>query len=272
MSAEHLVPDALIPVNAKRRRFATLRTVVALMLREMSTRYGPSPGGYVWAVLQPLGAIMVLTLVFTMVANTPPLGNSFPLFYATGFLPFAAYQTLSGATAGIIQFSRPLLLYPTVTWVDALIARMILNTVTELMVAFLLFSGILLLSETRSTLEFAPLLIAVAQLVLISLGVGLINCVISGLYPVWTQIWSILTRPLFLASGIFFTYESLPRVAQDILWWNPLLHISGNVRNGFYPTYEPQYISQTFVVGVGLVLTALGLLLLGRFHRDILNA
>ncbi|MDO6586846.1 ABC transporter permease [Salipiger sp. 1_MG-2023] len=272
MSAEHLVPEALRPVNAKRRRFATLRTIIALMLREMSTRYGASPGGYVWAIAEPLGAIVVLTVVFSMVAVAPPLGNSFPLFYATGYLPFTAYLTLSSSTASLIQFSRPLLLYPTVTWVDALFARLLLNTVAELMVGFLLFTSIMLLSETRSTLQFAPILTAMAELVLFALGVGLVNCVISGLYPVWNQVWSIVTRPLFLASGIFFTYESLPSAAQDILWWNPLMHISGIFRSGFYPTYEPQYVSHAYVVGIGLGLTALGVLLLGRFHRDILNA
>ncbi|MBU2963496.1 ABC transporter permease [Citreicella sp. C3M06] len=272
MSAEHLVPEALRPVNAKRRRFATLRTIIALMLREMSTRYGASPGGYVWAVLEPLGAIFVLTLVFSMVVKTPPLGNSFPLFYATGFLPFGAYQSLSMTSSSIINFSRPLLLYPTVTWVDALFARVILNSLTQVMVGFLILTGIILLSETRSTLEFGPVLAAVLETILIGIGVGLINCVISGLYPVWSQIWSIATRPLFLMSGVIFTYETLPTMAQDILWWNPLMHISGIFRSGFYPSYDPQYISHTYVVGLGLGLTALGVLLLGRFHRDILNA
>lgn len=272
MSAEHLVPDALIPVNAKRRRFAGLRTVGALMLREMSTRYGASPGGYVWAVLEPLGAIFALTLVFSLVVETPPLGNSFPLFYATGFLPFGLYQAIAATGASIINFSRPLLFYPTVTWVDALFARVILNSMTQVMVGILILSGIMMASETRSSLEFASILAAVGEALLLGIGVGLINCVISGLYPVWTQIWSIATRPLFLVSGVFFTYETLPRMAQDLVWWNPLIHITGILRSGFYPTYEPQYISHTYVIGVGLVLVALGTLLLGRFHRDILNA
>ncbi|MEL6475009.1 MAG: sugar ABC transporter permease, partial [Pseudomonadota bacterium] len=35
----------------QRRRFASLRSIIALMLREMATSYGRSPGGYLWAVL-----------------------------------------------------------------------------------------------------------------------------------------------------------------------------------------------------------------------------
>jgi capsular polysaccharide transport system permease protein len=40
---------------------------------------------------------------------------------------------------------------------------------------------------------------------------------------------------------------------------------------GYYPTYEPQFISKIFVWGLGLGLTALGLLLMRRFHLVILN-
>ena len=33
------------------RSFASLRSILALMLREMSTRYGRTPGGYIWAIV-----------------------------------------------------------------------------------------------------------------------------------------------------------------------------------------------------------------------------
>ena len=66
--------------------------------------------------------------------------------------------------------------------------------------------------------------------------------------------------------------EDLPPLAQDYLWFNPLIHITGLMRTGFYSTYNPSYISPAFVIGVCLVLLALGQLLLGRYHRDILNS
>ncbi|MDJ0823602.1 MAG: sugar ABC transporter permease, partial [Paracoccaceae bacterium] len=47
-------PPTLPPRPAyRRRRFATARAVMALMLREMSTSFGRSPGGYLWAILEP---------------------------------------------------------------------------------------------------------------------------------------------------------------------------------------------------------------------------
>ena len=42
---------------ARGRSFASLRCVIALMLREMATTYGRSPGGYLWVMLEPIAGI-----------------------------------------------------------------------------------------------------------------------------------------------------------------------------------------------------------------------
>lgn len=265
-------PPAAQPIRGRaQRRFASLRTIAALMLREMSTRYGRTPGGYVWAILEPLAAILFLSLGFSLLIRTPSLGTSFLLFYASGYLPFSLYQTLSNAVARALMYSRPLLKFPAVTWIDALLARLILNSLTGLLVAALLFFGIMAVTEHRAVLDLPPVVLAFGLSILLGFGVGAINAVLMGLYPLWEVAWSIITRPLFIASGVLFIYEDLPRVAQDILWFNPLMHITGLLRTGFYPSYEAAYVSIAYVVGCSLVLLALGLVLMGRFHRDILN-
>ncbi|MEM9128150.1 MAG: ABC transporter permease [Pseudomonadota bacterium] len=244
---------------------------MALILREMSTRYGRSPGGYIWAILEPLGAILLLGIGFSLVIRNPPLGNNFLLFYATGFLAFNLYQNLSTLIARSINFSRALLFYPAVSWVDAILARFLLNSLTGVLITYILLTGILLTINTRTVLDIWPVIQAMALAMLLGLGVGTLNCALIGLIQVWDQVWSIATRPLFLASGIIFLYEDLPQTAQSILYYNPLMHITGLMRTGFYPMYNPQYIDIPFVILASLVPLFLGLVLLGRFHRYILN-
>ncbi|WP_251374287.1 ABC transporter permease [Ponticoccus alexandrii] len=244
---------------------------MALILREMSTRYGRSAGGYIWAVLEPLGVIVILALAFSLVFRAPALGSSFILFYASGYLPFHVYQTVSLYVSRSINFSRPLLFYPSVTWVDALLARFILNSLTGFMVAYLLLGGLILAIDTRIVLDVLPIVQALALTALLGLGMGALNCALIGLIQTWDVIWSIASRPLFLASGIFFIYEDMPRVVQQVLWYNPLIHINGILRTGLYPMYNADFASWEYVVGFSLVTMGAGLLLLHRFHKDILN-
>lgn len=244
---------------------------MALILREMSTRYGRSPGGYVWAILEPLGAILLLSFGFSLLIRAPSLGNSFLLFYATAYLPFNVYQALSLTVSRSLNFSRPLLMYPVVTWADAILARFVLNTLTAILVAYILMSGILIFTETRVILETGPIVTAMALAALLGLGVGTLNCALGGLFPTYEIIWSIATRPLFIVSGIFYLMEDMPQNLQDILWYNPLMHITGLMRAGVFPTYEPLYVNNLYVLGVSLVCLLFGLILMGRYHRDILN-
>jgi capsular polysaccharide transport system permease protein len=253
------------------RNFRTVRAIAALILREMATRYGRSPGGYVWALLEPLGGILILSFAFSLLLRTPSLGNSFILFYATGFMPFTLYQDVSSHVARAISFSRSLLFYPAVTWVDALSARFLLNTLTGLLVALILLTSISSLADTRTVIDILPILKGMILAILLAAGIGVLNCALFGLFPVWIQVWSIATRPLFLISGIFYLYEDMPRAVQTILWWNPLVHVIGLVREGFYANYRADYVNEVFVILVALITLALGVILLGRYHRDILN-
>ena len=41
-----------------------LRVVGALLVREMATRFGSKPGGYVWALLDPAAHILLMTMIF----------------------------------------------------------------------------------------------------------------------------------------------------------------------------------------------------------------
>ncbi len=259
------------PGGGTTRHWIGPRTITALILREMSTRYGRNPGGYVWAVVEPLGVIIILSFGFSLLMRNPSLGNSFLLFYASAYLAFNLYQSLSLTVARAISFSRPLLMYPVVTWVDAILARFTLNLLTGLLVTYILLTGILATVDSRAVLEIGPIAEALGLAALLGLGIGTLNCAIGGLFPTYDLIWSIATRPLFLVSGIFYIYEDMPQSVQNVLWFNPLIHITGLMREGIYPTYHPQYISEVFVLLVSLSTLLMGLILLGRYHRDILN-
>jgi len=252
-------------------RLSALRSISALMLREMGSTYGRSPGGYVWAIIEPIGAIAVMTVVFSLILRSPPLGTSFILFYASGFLPFDLYNDLCQKVQTSLRYSRALLAYPRVTWLDAILARFLLNLLTNLTVMCIVWAGVLLSADTHTTLDLVPILIGLTIAALLGLGVGLINCLLIGLFPLWSSLWGIITRPLFIASGLFFLYEDLPPFVQSIIWWNPLIHVTALVRSGFYGTYDPTFVSLPYCFGVALGLIAFGLLFMRAWYKTVLE-
>ncbi|MEH6655981.1 ABC transporter permease [Loktanella salsilacus] len=247
------------------------RTTAALILREMSSTYGRTPGGYIWAVLEPIGMIMILSLAFSLVVRAPSMGVSFILFYATGYLPFQLYSETEGKISRALQYSRSLLSYPSVLWIDAIAARFILNTITAAVVFCIIMGGIIIFEETRVSINIFQIVSSLGLAAGLGLGVGMVNCILRSLYPVWSNVWSIVSRPLFIASGVLFIYEDMPQSVQNVLWWNPLIHITGLMRAGFYSTYNPTYISFTYVCSIFMTLIFFGLVFMKRNYQKILE-
>lgn len=262
-------PVAPPPQPLRRLRGQRLRVVFALMVREMGTRFGRSAGGYLWALAEPLGGILLLSVAFSLALRKPPLGVSFILFYATGMMPFTMFNTLSRGVGSVIGANRGLLTYPVVGTLDAVFATAALNFLTTGMVAFLLFAGIVMTLGLHVNLALGYVVTAFGLAALLGLGVGTLNAVLFGFFPTWKNIWAVLTRPLFILSGIFYTFETVPASFQQVLWWNPLVHVIALMRAGFYGAYDPQFVSYPYVLGFGLVPFVAGAYLLRR-HASFL--
>lgn len=218
----------------------------------MGTSFGKSAGGYFWAIAQPLGGILLLSIAFSLALRTPPLGNSFLFFYSTGIVPFQLFSAMSGAVSSAISSNRGLLAYPVVSALDAVIAKFLLTFITNFLVAVLLIGGIILVTGAYVVFDWARIVAAFVLVSLLGLGVGTINCVLFGFFPTWKNIWSVLTRPLFIISGVFYIFESIPSAFQSVVWYNPILQCIGLMRSGFFGTYHADYVSVLYILGISL--------------------
>ncbi len=253
------------------RSFATPRVVAALMLREMSTTYGRSAMGYAWAILEPVAGIALLAVIFATGFRSPPIGSNFALFFASGVLPFMAYMDVQSKVNTAQRFSKQLLAYPGVTFMDTIIARTLLNAMTQLMIGFALFTGIIVFYDLDVILDIPAMAMAYAMAFSLALGFGTLNSYFITLYPVYERVWAILNRPLFLVSCIIFLFDTVPMPYRDWLWWNPFIHVVGQSRIGVFATYDGTYVSYIYVFALSTVTFATGLLLLRQYHRDLIN-
>ena len=164
-------------MRAAPSRFLThLRVLHALLLREMITRYGRTSLGYLWALLEPVGVIALLTLLFMQIAHAPPYGHSFALFYASGYLAFHWVIDIANVSARSVHVNRPLLAFPNVSALDTVLARFILQALTGLAVATVIFSAIFMLFDDRIALGAGALMQAFALALMLAFGIGLVNC------------------------------------------------------------------------------------------------
>lgn len=252
------------------RSFPALRAMLALILREMATAHGRTRGGYLWAVAEPVAAVALLAVVFSVAFDQPPLGRNFALFYASGYLPFMVYSDLAQKIGVALRFSRPLLAYPAVTWWDALCARFVLNTLTHVVVIILVLGAILAIDARSPRIDAPQVMAGIALAAALGFGIGALNAYLFEATPAWERLWAILNRPLFILSGVLFLPDAVPGRYGDWLLYNPLVHVTGALRAGIYPGYAADWVDAGFVLEVAAAALLPALVLLRAHARNLL--
>jgi len=171
-----------------------------------------------------------------------------------------------------IQSNRPLLTFPQVTPIDLIVGRAILEMATTL-VAFVLL--IVLFSAIGGPVKIAdPLGVVVwlAVLGLLGFGAGAAFGALAPLFPSVQQLVpTILIRPLFFISGLFFTAEMIPENIREYALLNPLLNLTELVREAFFQGFESPYADVPYVVLFTLVVVFLGLAIQRALLKRILT-
>ncbi|MGN7881433.1 ABC transporter permease [Ensifer sp. 22460] len=248
-----------------------LRVVGSMIVREMSTRFGHKPGGYVWALLEPIGYIAMMTTIFGALSKTPPLGTNFILFFATGFMGYQLYQSKVAYIGSAVRANKPLLSYPNVAPIDAITARYILQVATTLLVAIIVFSAIFASMALPPRLNWPHLMEAEVAAGTLALGVGMFNSVVFIRYPIYEQIYGIITRPMFLLSGVFFLPDGMMPPYRDFLMYNPICQVIMLFRTGFYPEYRATGLDSTYLFKTAVVVLMIGLTVFTLSRRTLRN-
>ncbi|WP_445467574.1 ABC transporter permease [Faunimonas sp. B44] len=230
-----------------------MRVVGALIMREVRTRYGRNKLGFAWAIIEPLALAGAFIYVHALISSHPQYGQSIPLFYASGIIPYRMFAGIAGQVTTAIRSNQQLLAYPIVKPIDTVVARTLLESATKTVV--LLIAWLILRVTEDITIVHHPgtVISAIAAIILLGASVGYFNAVIGLLFPVWERIWSLMGLPLFISSGIFFVPSQLPPEVLQYLTWNPIMSCLEWFRYGIYFDYIP-VMSVNYVLSLSVIL------------------
>ena len=236
------------------------RVIHALIIRETRTRFGDSKLGYGWALLEPIAHILMLSLVFAvLMRGRPPIGEEFFIFYYTGIIPYHMFVHTSSSMTYAIASNGSLLQLPLVGTFDVLMARGLLELLTDTLVAVVLLAGFGALGLGVLPQDFAGVSTSLLVVWLLGCGCGFLNAVINAFAKSWDKIWAQLTRLLYFCSGIFYVPGMMPEWIRDILAWNPLLHAIDWFRSSFFREYEPHWLDRSYLLAFAVVTLLAGL-------------
>ncbi|MEM8853967.1 MAG: ABC transporter permease [Pseudomonadota bacterium] len=240
---------------------AQARIVWAVALREMMLRHRESPLGVLTAIIEPLAMILLMTLVFSTIRlRIPGAGDYVMLFIMTGILPITMFRGgVQGCDRGVARQKRALVV-PGVRPLDLMLGGLIVNYMTLLALFTLITAFFALIYRPDSPQNFVVSLLPGVCNALMAIGVGAINLLIKSWFKFWGTIFAIITMPLNIISGMFYTADTLPTAVLKYLYYNPFFHATEFTRTHYFPDYTSDFFDPYYYFGCTFGFVFLGLL------------
>ncbi|WP_299008290.1 ABC transporter permease [uncultured Shewanella sp.] len=247
--------------HSKKRTSLTIMSdvIFALTMREIKTRFGHNRLGYFWAIMEPVGQVAILGLIFSLMGRNSVANIPVALFLFTAILPFKLFGKLLNQLSAAIDANKGLLSYRQVTAIDPVITRILIEVATFLLVYVFIFSVMAWLGFTAWPNNLLGLLTATALLVVFTVGLGLLLCTCMSFWKDTKKIVNIITRPLFFISGIFFCATMIPPQYWYLFDWNPIFHVIELSRDSFFSAYTSPVGQWSYLSFCALVSFSLGL-------------
>lgn len=230
--------------------------LLVLMLRDIQILYKQAILGVGWAILQPVFAVAIFTIVFGYFARMPSEGVPYPLFAFAGVLPWTYFaEAVRRSGTGLVNDAElvrkvyfPRLIMPLANVISPLLDFCIAFVILLIMMAFY---GI----APNAKMLLVPPLMVVAALLALSIGLwlGPINVRfrdIKHTLPFMIQIW-------MYASPIVYPLSMVPENWRWAYSLNPMVGVIEGFRWAVFDKGEPNFMALA-ISGVMIVLLMFG--------------
>lgn len=244
------------------------RVLGALLLRELLTRYGRNNIGFLWMILEPMLFTLAITALWS--ATRSLHGSSIPIvaFALTGYSSILMWRNMPGRCIGARESIMPLLYHRQVKMLDVYLARVLLEfaaaSASFVLLALAFWSMDLLLPPEDVVKVLA------GWLLLAWFGVGLAFTIggLSERFDIVGKLWSPLSYILFPLSGAAFLVDALPKNAQEIVLYLPMLHAVELIRDGYFGSAMRAHYDLFYLIAVNMLLSLTGLSLVRQIGLD----
>ena len=228
--------------------------IIQLVRRDIISRYKRSFLGILWTMLNPLGTMIVLSVVFSRMFD---MRGAYPAFIITNLVAFNFFSQTTTASLGSMLGGSDLfqrIYLPRTAFVLSTIGTGIVNILFSLVPLFIIY--IFTKTPVKETIILLP--VAILFLAAFALGFSLILSTFVVFFPDIAEMYPILLTAWMYLTPIIYPEEMLADVLGGwLLRLNPLYRLIRFFRlvtfDGAYPTMQEFIFAMLFSFGTLLI-------------------
>lgn len=246
-----------------------VRVIKALMLRELTTRFGRENIGFLWIMAEPLLFAVLVGLLWRAMKGPFEFGIDIMSFVVSGYIPLVLFRSSLSRAVNSFTANGSLMYHRQIKVLDLLMVRFLIELVGHMM-AYLFIALVL------GALGFFPwpydigfLMLGWAYYSLFTFAVCLVVAPLSETNEILEKFMPVTAYLMVPFSGAFFIVSALQPEAAAIVLWSPPVHGMEMMRYGvFGPTIDPRF-DYMYPLEFSIPCMAIGLLLCRRIRRHL---
>lgn len=254
-------------LNAFRLQF---RVMAALVIREISTRYGRENIGFLWIIGEPILFVAGVTIVWSAMRPALEHGLPMPAIVLTGYVPLTMWRHCLGRSVKAYEANGALMFHRQVTPLDIITARCFLEIVGVIMAAAIVLAGGILIGAMAWPVDWGLIYAGVLYQAGFSYATGLLVASASEYSDLVERSVSILSYLSIPFSGAFTMVDWLVPSFQYILLWSPSVNNVEMIRAGMFGASAHAHFDLVYDTWMTAILIVVGLLLTLRVRSRVL--
>ncbi|WP_347302385.1 ABC transporter permease [Croceibacterium sp. TMG7-5b_MA50] len=245
------------------------RVIHALMIRELTTRFGRENIGFLWIMVEPLLFAGLVSLVWRIMIGPEEHGLEIAAFVISGYLPLTLFRHCVGRSAAVFQANGSLVYHRQVKILDFMVVRLLIELLGGMM-AYLFIAIVLVPFDQFPLPENMGLLILGWMLYfLVTASICLIIAPLSEMSEVLEKFLPVTTYIMIPFSGTFTMASFLTPSIREALMWSPFVHCMEMMREGIWGDEVRTYYDTLFPIVFAMILLPFGLVLCRRVRRTM---
>ena len=227
-----------------------------LVRRDVKTKYRRSVLGILWSVLNPLGMMIIMSIVFSHVfrANI----ENFPVYLMCGQLIFNFFNEASTIAMSAILGNASLIkkvyvhkyLFP---------VSKVCSCFVNLVTSFIALVIVIIATGTPLSWTVILVVLPVLYVFLFSLGMGLLLSALVVTFRDLQHLYGVLITAWLYLTPIFYPIDMLPDWVKHIVHMNPIANIIEMFRDVVMYGVVPSAMLQVKCLGACAIVMVLGL-------------
>lgn len=238
-----------------------VRVIHALMIRELTTRFGRENIGFLWIMVEPLLFAGLVAIMWRFMKGPEEHGISVVAFIVTGYIPITLFRHGVSRSISIFVANSSLLYHRQIKILDFVLVRFLIEMLGGMM-AYVFIAIVLIAFDLFPVPANIGLLIAGWFLyALFSFSLCLVIAPLSEMSEVMEKFIPVTTYIMIPVSGLFTMASWLTPTMRDYLLWSPFVNgmelmragVWGDKVTAYYNIWNP-IISSTVLIIIGLAL------------------